>query len=80
MMTAQQLYRELSAMHRDISYIANCIMVSASKPTTKLRNLLLLARSGRDIRTGNQYGTLRIDGQQFEFSILDSARDLIASV
>ena len=71
MTTAQQLYRECDGLGRDVEFIANVILTSAAKPTTKLRNLLARIRAGQEIRCGNAIYTLRVNGEQVAMSILN---------
>jgi hypothetical protein len=66
MNTAQQLYRELQTIDGDVAWLANVIFTSASKPATKLRNLLTR------VRAGNYFGFVRINGEQFPLSILNT--------
>jgi hypothetical protein len=75
MTTAAQLYREvLQGNHgRDVEFIANVILTSSSKPTTKLRNLLKRLAAGQEIRCGNTIDTIRVNGEQVSLSILEQA-------
>lgn len=68
---AQKLYAEAVQIGGDVAYLANCILTGATKPATKLRKLLALVREGRDVRTGNLWGEVRIDGVTKTFSHLD---------
>jgi len=70
--TAQQLYRDLQTVAGDVPFIANVILTSAAKPTTKLRNLLARIQAGQEIRCGNSIDTIRVNGEQVGLSILNS--------
>ena len=69
--TAQRLYRELQTVDSDVAFIANVILTSAAKPTTKLRNLLARIRAGQEIRCGNTIDTIRVNGEQVGLSTLN---------
>jgi hypothetical protein len=71
MTTAQLLYRDLQTVSGDVPFIANVILTSAAKPTTKLRNLLGRIRMGQEVRCGNTIDTIRVNGEQVALSILD---------
>jgi len=73
MTTAIRLYREIldSNLGRDVEFIANVILTSAAKPTTKLRNLLARIRAGQEIRCGNSIDTIRVNGEQVALATLN---------
>lgn len=75
MTTAQNLYREVleGKFGRDVEFIANVILTSASKPATKLRGLLRRVRAGLDVRCGNSIDSVRINGEyHFGLAVLES--------
>jgi hypothetical protein len=57
---------------RDVRYLANCIITGGSNVARKLKALYHLEMSGADIRTGNLWGQIRINGEQHEFGRLDT--------
>ena len=57
---------------RDVEFIANVIMTSATKPTTKMKNLIRRLASGDEIRTANDIFSIRINGKVHSLSSLDS--------
>lgn len=71
--TAQKIYRTiLDGSHgRDAEFIANVILTSACKPTTKLRNLLALLVGGKTVTCGNSIDSLRVDGDYRYLTSLD---------
>jgi hypothetical protein len=71
-MTRDELYRTLSAMDRDTSYLANVILVSQPNPARKLRGLYNLIKAGCEVRSGNMYDQIRIEGYIKTFSELDT--------
>lgn len=74
MTTARKLYNELTLCNqhgRDVAYLANVILVGASKPTTKLANLLAAVKRGSDVRVGNLYGFAFVDGAHVSLSHFD---------
>ncbi len=70
---AQRLYSEIRTGNygRDVNFIADVILTSASKPTTKLRNLLDKLSRGHDVRRGNGIDRIRVNGNQCSLSSLD---------
>jgi len=71
MTTAQLLYRDCQELGRDVEFIANVILTSSAKPTTKLRNLLRRIAAGQEIRCGNTIDTIRVNGEQVPLSTLN---------
>ena len=73
MTTAQKIYAELQNGNygRDVKFIANVILTSATKPTTKLRNLLQKVKRGHEVRCGNEIDQIRVNGNIVTLASLD---------
>lgn len=74
---AQVLYRSIldGNFGRDVEFIANVILTSASKPATKLGNLLERLRDGDSIRCGNSTDSININGTYYYgLGILDKGQ------
>lgn len=73
MNNALRIYRELttSGHGRDVEFIANVILTSCAKPTTKLRNLRDMLSDGVEVRCGNVIDMIRIDGDHVGISRLN---------
>lgn len=76
--TDQVLYRQIrDGNHgRDVDFIADCILTCGVKPVSRLRILSSLLIAGREIRCGNEWGSIVIDGKHYRsFSVLDEIHD-----
>lgn len=47
-----------------LEYEANCIVTGFSKPWSRLAAMVIVANSGVEIRSGNDWGTVRLNGEQ----------------
>lgn len=73
-MTKNEIYRELSNTGGDVAFIANVVFCHATNPSKKLKGLRKLLQDGKDVRSGNEIDTIRIDGETRSLSFLDSVR------
>jgi hypothetical protein len=72
MTKADLIHHYVNHDNRDMRFIANCIITGCGNVARKLKALYRLETEGKEIRTGNLWGQIRINGQQYEFSTLDT--------
>lgn len=75
---AQKQYRIITrdfANNKEAGFVANVIMTSCTKPTTKLRTLIALLLKGVSVRTAQfDMLVLIVDGKAHNYSYLDAGK------